>query len=348
MGASWYGIGISDERLIETEKAVFKFSGVEEDLICAREVRCDEAGNFMRTLFFGDKKKPKFVLIHGYGGSGVIFYKIVGKLCEYFQVIAVDILGMGASSRPQDVTYTTASEADDYFLAKFDFWLQEMELEQFYLLGHSYGGYLAGKLACRHPDKVLKLFLASSAGVGSYPNFDFDADWAERVEKGQNLPPASFVWVVRKAWNQQLTPNSMLRFMGPFGSHFALRRSLNRRFHVLPQEERDALGAYFPQILLKPQSTDHCLHLQFQCFMRAVAGLEDRDLLPAFPNPVVFIYGDHDWMRMDIEGAFRVKQLRHALPTSLHTIPNCGHHLYIDNPDHFADTILSELEEVTH
>ena len=45
--------------------------------------------------------KPKLVIFHGYGASGVIFYKIIQPLVEAgMHVILVDIIGMGSSSRP--------------------------------------------------------------------------------------------------------------------------------------------------------------------------------------------------------------------------------------------------------
>ena len=50
---------------------------------------------------FGEKK-PILVLVHGYGGSGALFYKIIKRLTEYFHLILIDIIGMGASSRPDN------------------------------------------------------------------------------------------------------------------------------------------------------------------------------------------------------------------------------------------------------
>lgn len=41
------------------------------------------------------------VLLHGYGGSALIFYKIMKPLSEHFNLIMIDILGFGGSSRPK-------------------------------------------------------------------------------------------------------------------------------------------------------------------------------------------------------------------------------------------------------
>ena len=48
------------------------------------------------------EKKPVLVLIHGYGGGGALFYKVIKPLTEYFHLILIDIIGMGGSSRPDN------------------------------------------------------------------------------------------------------------------------------------------------------------------------------------------------------------------------------------------------------
>jgi pimeloyl-ACP methyl ester carboxylesterase len=46
--------------------------------------------------------KPKMVMIHGYGSSSVLFYRIIKYLMVNFQIYLIDMLGMGGSSRPDD------------------------------------------------------------------------------------------------------------------------------------------------------------------------------------------------------------------------------------------------------
>ena len=68
----------------------------EED-IQLRTVTCGP-GPFTNT----GQKKPVLVLIHGYGGGGALFYKVIKSLTKYFHLILIDIIGMGASSRPDN------------------------------------------------------------------------------------------------------------------------------------------------------------------------------------------------------------------------------------------------------
>jgi len=46
--------------------------------------------------------KEVLVLLHGYGGSGCMFFPIIKKLAERFILVLVDIIGMAGSSRPHN------------------------------------------------------------------------------------------------------------------------------------------------------------------------------------------------------------------------------------------------------
>ena len=38
-------------------------------------------------------------MIHGFGGSAVLMYSIYKQLVEHYRIVAIDMLGYGASSR---------------------------------------------------------------------------------------------------------------------------------------------------------------------------------------------------------------------------------------------------------
>ena len=40
-----------------------------------------------------------------------------------------------------------------------------MGIEKFYLVGHSFGAYISGHYATKHPDRIHKLMLCSVPGV---------------------------------------------------------------------------------------------------------------------------------------------------------------------------------------
>ena len=179
--------------------AVLLLSGLPEDQIYAKDVLVGEhdyKNVYIHTVICGDYnpwrpdrelkyrsenrdpnlskekkppvKKPILVLIHGWGGSGPLFFKILKQICKYFCLILIDVPGMGASSRPLNFDYNkmTVEQSIDYFVDYFEAWRKEMgDLKDFYLSAHSFGGYLAGCWALKYPQHFKKLLLLSPIGV---------------------------------------------------------------------------------------------------------------------------------------------------------------------------------------
>lgn len=58
-----------------------------------------------------DVDRPKMVMIHGFGGSGLIFYRILKHLHEDFKIYLIDLPGMGRSSR-HDFPHDTFENCD--------------------------------------------------------------------------------------------------------------------------------------------------------------------------------------------------------------------------------------------
>ena len=95
--------------------------------------------------------KPKLVFIHGYGASGATFFRIMKPLSQHFHVIFLDLPGMGSSTRAPFFC-KTPEQAQDFFLTFIEDWRVAMDnLTDFYLAGHSFGGYIAGLYAHKYP-----------------------------------------------------------------------------------------------------------------------------------------------------------------------------------------------------
>jgi pimeloyl-ACP methyl ester carboxylesterase len=67
------------------------------------------------------------VLVHGYGGSGVLLYRIFKELSQHFNLIAIDLLGMGSSSRPS-FPCETGEQADTYCMNFLENWRIAMDI----------------------------------------------------------------------------------------------------------------------------------------------------------------------------------------------------------------------------
>ena len=107
---------------------------------------------------FGEGKP--FLILHGWGSNSDRWAPIAEKISEKgFKVIVPDLPGFGKSDA-LSVPWDTNKYID--WIEKF---VKELNLEEFYLLGHSFGGALASKMAVKHVQDVKKLFLVSAACV---------------------------------------------------------------------------------------------------------------------------------------------------------------------------------------
>jgi pimeloyl-ACP methyl ester carboxylesterase len=71
-------------------------------------------------------------------------------LSEKFYLILIDVIGVATSGRPSDYLSQefTAEQSVQYFIDYFEKWRVEMgNLHDFYLVGHSFGGYMMGNYA---------------------------------------------------------------------------------------------------------------------------------------------------------------------------------------------------------
>lgn len=103
--------------------------------------------------------KPLLIL-HGWGSRSDNWQKVGEMLAKNgVKVIIPDLPGFGQSDKPQ-----TAWDLDDYcdFVEEF---VKVLNLDKFYLLGHSFGGEIAVKYNLRFPEKIDKLFLVSASCI---------------------------------------------------------------------------------------------------------------------------------------------------------------------------------------
>ncbi len=101
---------------------------------------------------------PPVLLIHGFGASTYTWRHITPELARDHRVIAVDLKGFGQSDKPFDERYSVFDQAD--LLAQF---IEEHDLRDLTVVGHSYGGGIALLLALeanqRLGNRIAKLVL---------------------------------------------------------------------------------------------------------------------------------------------------------------------------------------------
>jgi cardiolipin-specific phospholipase len=105
---------------------------------------------------------------------------------------------------------------------------------EYYLAGHSLGGYLATVFALKYPQNIKKLLLLSPVGIPEKPVAFTPEEVAKRFN---SWPRQQLVKVVLFLWNKNVTPFGALRKLGPLGSKALVRGFVNKRMHMVPLEE---------------------------------------------------------------------------------------------------------------
>ncbi|SPQ25273.1 57227e5a-ed69-4ac4-8d33-9a2bb7f3ac05 [Thermothielavioides terrestris] len=187
--------------------------------------------------------------------------------------------------------------------------------------------------------------------------------------------PSWLVWL----WDANVSPFSIVRLAGPLGPRFVSGWTF-RRFNHLPPDEKEALHTYSYSLFRQRGSGEYALPylLAPGAYARSpvINRIQDvgrQEIPPAAADdpsapprretgiPIVFMYGDRDWM--DVAGGYAaeekikrrvVQALLHASPeekrrengsAKVVVVRNAGHHLYLDNPDEFNKIVRKEMEE---
>ena len=89
---------------------------------------------------------------------------------------------MGSSSRPKDYDKKgfNPEQSINYFVEYIEKWRQAMDITDFYLAGHSWGGYMVGNYACKYHSHIKKLLLLSPVGISSELKMDFNRQVGRR------------------------------------------------------------------------------------------------------------------------------------------------------------------------
>ncbi|MEA9601252.1 alpha/beta hydrolase [Polynucleobacter sp. MG-28-Ekke-A2] len=101
---------------------------------------------------------PPLLLLHGFPQTKAIWSQVAPELARNFTVVAADLRGYGASSKPHGkIDHSTYSKrsmaADQHALMK------SLGFNQFFLLGHDRGGRVSHRLAMDFPESVLRLMV---------------------------------------------------------------------------------------------------------------------------------------------------------------------------------------------
>ncbi|VDC02591.1 unnamed protein product [Peniophora sp. CBMAI 1063] len=316
------------------------------------------------------------VVLHGYGAGLGFFFLNFPALAKWAgtrgaPVYSLDWLGMGRSSRPpfrihakRTDTPARVAEAENFFLDSLEQWREKMGLDKMTLVGHSLGGYLSVAYALRHPERVSKLILLSPAGVPRDPNNTEEpsrelTDVQSRGSGSADLASSGSVDALKKEqaaekkkesrsrklftylWEEGYSPFQVVRssvFWGPM----LVGKYSSRRFGALDEETTREMHDYIVNITSMKGSGEYCISHLLAPGAHARMPLVDR--IAALKIPVVFVYGEHDWMDPK-GGSDSVENLRKAgnPNAKMYIVNDAGHHVYLDNSKAVNKLLMQEL-----
>ena len=111
-----------------------------------------------------DTGKPPLLLVHGYRAHSHAWDAIAPFFLQHYRVVALDLMGMGASDRRSDYGFVPEFAGD---LAPF---VEALEMGPMTLVGHSFGGACAIHFAHQRPDLVSRLVLVDTMVL--FPQLD--------------------------------------------------------------------------------------------------------------------------------------------------------------------------------
>ena len=118
------------------------------------------------------------MLIHGITSSSRTWRSVMHGLAERHTVVAPDLLGHGRSGKPRG----------DYSLGAYASGVRDLlavlGISKVTVVGHSLGGGIAMQFAYQFPDRLERLVLVDSGGLGEEVSF---------VLRAATLPGAEFV-----------------------------------------------------------------------------------------------------------------------------------------------------------
>ncbi len=248
---------------------------------------------------------PPILLIHGITSSSRTWRRVMPRLAETHTVIAPDLLGHGRSAKPPG----------DYSLGAYASGIRDLlvalEIPRSTVVGHSLGGGIAMQFAYQFPERMGRLVLVSSGGIGREVN---------PMLRAAALPGAELV----------------LPFMfSPRLHDGAVKiRGLLGKIGLKPNADVEGVGEGFASL------TEADARRAFLHTVRSVIDMngqrvsaEDR-LYLAGDIPSLVVWGENDRI-IPVDHAHLANDM---LPGSrLDVFPEAGHFPFNDDPDRFVN-----------
>jgi pimeloyl-ACP methyl ester carboxylesterase len=248
------------------------------------------------------------VLIHGITGSSRTWAEVIPPLAERHTVIAPDLLGHGESAKPRG----------DYSLGAYASGVRDLlialDIDRATVVGHSLGGGVAMQFAYQFPDRVERLVLVSSGGLGEEVHL---------LLRAATLPAAEYVLPLLCAEPLRNAGASVARLLGRAG--------------LRPSRDLEEMARGFASLgdMESRQAFVHTVRAIMDIGGQRVSA-RDRLYLAA-TVPTLLIWGARDRMIPASHG----RAAHEAMPGSRCIVyEEAGHFPHCDHPWRFASDLL--------
>lgn len=245
---------------------------------------------------------PPIVLIHGWGGTSLYWEDVMEKLEQTHTCYALDLPGYGET--PPIPPPASADRLADIVIG----FANALDIKQFDLNGHSFGGAITTYIAARHPERVRRLIHTSFGTVTS----DVEQMWLSQIYYPMDVTMTMWKpWLlISKPWFDQWQQMIADTGCSTKFSHEAARPF----FHRLPENDERVCKAYAD-----------FMRMDYRSSLESVISMGNPTLRAAMKHitvPTMLISGRQD---------------RVALPSNIESaasiIPNC-HIAWIDQCGH--------------
>ena len=260
----------------------------------------------VRVRYVIEGEGPAIVLVHGLGASLAVWNDNIWDLSRGHRVYALDLPGHGKSDKPGELHYDSISGA--HFLVSF---MDAVDIDTATLMGNSAGGHIAAACALRYPQRVDRLILVSSAGLGRDMAWFLRASSLPLLGELLQLPPFRNTDNLIRAVFYEPRPLSDTLLEDLVASHGD------------PGAKRAVLRAIRSEMNIRGLRK----HMQ---------------LLPElkeFHKPVLIIWGRED----RIIPVSHAHQAAKVLGQKMHIIPRSGHWPQLESPEEFNEVVLGFL-----
>ena len=306
------------------------------------------------------EKKDVVLLLHGFG-FGCVQWAAMAQIAE---VHAIDMPGFGRSGHPVLHSNISSSEALIFLIQVVEEWMKAALLNtaatdnendprrRVILVGHSFGGYVAGKFAVNYPHRVKKLILIDPFGLDVPPQEQVDGFW-DGVSRKERLK----IWAAKRVFYNIGTPN-MLRALGPYGADILKNRKgavmAQKWSHVL--SEPQALADYIYHANVHGESGWFLLSKLVHGIGAGIGEgfhilLPLREDLTRRLSPEIsldFILGARSWIpHLPAQTIVGERDGHLGTTTRIVVVPNAGHHVYVDQHDVVNELLARWIQDQT-